>query len=64
MKRIKLMSLEFKFENFSIKKEKIIENMYSRLMHIQNKFDGLRDSLSNFKIVDKIIKVMMRRSKM
>jgi hypothetical protein len=35
--------------------------MYSRLMHILNEFDEVRESLSNSKIVGKIFMAMMRR---
>jgi hypothetical protein len=40
-----------------------IENMYSRLMHILNEFNEVRESLSNSKIVGKIFRAMMRRSR-
>jgi hypothetical protein len=35
--------------------------MYSRLIHILNKFDEFGESLSNSKIVGKIFRTMMRR---
>jgi hypothetical protein len=35
--------------------------MYSRLMHILNEFDEIRESLSNSQIVGKIFMAMMRR---
>jgi hypothetical protein len=35
--------------------------MYSRLMHILNEFDEIREFLSNSKIVGKIFRAMMRR---
>jgi gag-polypeptide of LTR copia-type len=38
----KLMGLESEFENFCIQEGESIENMYSRLMHILNKFDEVR----------------------
>jgi hypothetical protein len=60
MKRTKLMVLEFEFENFCILGESI-ENMYSKLIHILNEFDEVRESLSNSKIVGKIFRAMMRR---
>jgi hypothetical protein len=41
MKRTKLMVIESKFENFCIKKGELIENMYSRLMHIINEFNEI-----------------------
>jgi hypothetical protein len=37
--------------------------MYSRLMHILNEFNEVRESLSNSKIVGKIFRAMMRRSR-
>jgi mRNA-degrading endonuclease YafQ of YafQ-DinJ toxin-antitoxin module len=61
IKRIKLMGLESKFENFCIQEGESIENMYSRLMHILNEFDEVGESLSNSKIVGKIFRAMMRR---
>jgi gag-polypeptide of LTR copia-type len=61
MKRTKLMGLESEFENFCIQEGESIENMYSRLMHILNEFDEVGESLSNSKIVGKILRAMMRR---
>jgi gag-polypeptide of LTR copia-type len=61
VKRTKLMGLESEFENFCIQEGESIENMYSRLMHILNEFDEVRESLSNSKIVGKIFRAMMRR---
>jgi gag-polypeptide of LTR copia-type len=63
MKRTKLMGLESEFENFYIQKGESIENMYSRLMHILNEFDEVGEFLSNIKIVGKIFRAMMRRSR-
>jgi hypothetical protein len=57
----KLMGLESEFENFYIQEGESIENIYSRLMYILNEFDEVREYLSNFKIVGKIFRVMMRR---
>jgi hypothetical protein len=37
--------------------------MYSRLMHILKEFDEVGESLSNSKIVGKIFRAMMRRSR-
>jgi hypothetical protein len=42
-------------------RRRVNENMYSRLMYILNEFDEVREFLSNFKIVGKIFKAMMRR---
>jgi hypothetical protein len=61
MKRTKLMGLESEFENFCIQEGESIDNMYSRLMHILNEFDEVRESLSNSKIVGNIFRAMMRR---
>jgi transcriptional regulator NrdR family protein len=61
MKRTKLMGLESEFENFCIQEGELIENIYSRLMYILNKFDEVKESLSNSKIIDKIFRAMMRR---
>jgi hypothetical protein len=47
------MGLESEFEIFYIQEGESIENMYSRLMHILNKFDEVGESLS--KIVGKIL---------
>jgi hypothetical protein len=63
MKRTKLVGLEFKFEKICIQEGESIENMYSRLMHILNEFDEVGESLSNSKIVGKIFRSMMRRSR-
>jgi nicotinamide mononucleotide adenylyltransferase len=63
MKRTKLMGLESKFEKIYIQEGESIENMYSRLMHILNEFNEVRESLSNSKIVGKIFRAMMRRSR-
>jgi hypothetical protein len=35
--------------------------MYSRLMHILNEFDEVEEFLSNFKIIGKIFRILMRR---
>jgi hypothetical protein len=37
--------------------------MYNRLIHIQNKFRELEEILSNGKVIEKILCVMLRRSK-
>jgi hypothetical protein len=63
MKRTKLMGLESEFKNFYIQEGELIENMHSRLMHILNEFDEVGESLSNSKIVGKIFRAMMRRSR-
>jgi hypothetical protein len=61
MKRTKLMGLESNFENFCIQEGESIENMYSRLMYILNEFDEVGEFSSNFKIIGKIFRAMMRR---
>jgi hypothetical protein len=53
MKRTKLMGLKYEFINLSIKEEESIENIYTRLIDIQNEFDKLGEFLSNSKIIDK-----------
>jgi gag-polypeptide of LTR copia-type len=63
MKRTKLMDIESEFENFCIQEGESIENMYLRLMHILNEFDEVGESLSNSKIVSKIFRVMMSKSR-
>jgi hypothetical protein len=63
MKRTKLMGLKSEFKIFYIHEKESIKNMYSRLIHILNEFDEIRELLSNFKIVGKIFKIMMRRSR-
>jgi hypothetical protein len=63
MKRTKVMGLESEFENFCIQEGESIEDIYSRLMHILNEFDEVREFLSNSKIVGKIFRAMMRRSR-
>jgi hypothetical protein len=37
--------------------------MYNRLIHIQNKFRELGEILSNEKVIEKILCVMLKRSK-
>jgi gag-polypeptide of LTR copia-type len=63
MKRTNLIGLESEFKNFCVQKGESIENIYSRLMHILNKFDEVEESLSNSKIICKIFRAMMRRSR-
>jgi gag-polypeptide of LTR copia-type len=61
MKRTNLIGLESEFENFCVQKGESIENIYSILIHILNKFDEVGESLSNSKIICKIFRAMMRR---
>jgi gag-polypeptide of LTR copia-type len=63
IKRTKLISIESEFENFCIQEGESIDNMYSRLMHILNKFDEVGEFLYNSKVVAKIFRVMMRISR-
>jgi gag-polypeptide of LTR copia-type len=63
MKRTKLTGLESEFENFCIQEGESIENMYSRLMYILNEFDEVEEFLSNSKIVGKIFRAMIIRSR-
>jgi gag-polypeptide of LTR copia-type len=43
IKRTKIMGLETKFENFKMKDHKLIEEMYNRLLSIQNEFSDLSE---------------------
>jgi hypothetical protein len=63
IKRTKLIGIESEFENFCIQEGESIDNMYSRLMHILNKFDEVGEFLYNSKVVGKIFRVMMRISR-
>jgi gag-polypeptide of LTR copia-type len=40
---------------------KSIEEMYNRLLSIQNEFSDLDESLTNNKVISKILRVMLRR---
>jgi gag-polypeptide of LTR copia-type len=51
IKMTKNTGLETKFENFRLEEDEIIENMYNRLIHIQNKFSELGETLSNGKVI-------------
>jgi gag-polypeptide of LTR copia-type len=62
-KEPKLWGLETKFEIFKMKDHKSIEEMYNRLLSIQNEFSDLGESLINNKVIDKILKVMLRMSR-
>jgi gag-polypeptide of LTR copia-type len=59
--RTKIMGLETKFENFKMEDHESIEEMYNRLLSIQNEFSDLGESLTNNKVVDKILRVILRR---
>jgi gag-polypeptide of LTR copia-type len=49
------MDLETKFENFKIEDHESIEEMYNRLLSIQNEFSNLGEPLRNNKVVGKIL---------
>jgi gag-polypeptide of LTR copia-type len=57
IKMIKLTGLEIKFENFWIDDGETLEDIYTRLMHIQNKFIELGESLSNDKFARKMLRI-------
>ena len=61
IKRTKLTGLEIKFETFRLEDGETIEDMYNRLMRIQNEFIELGEPLSNDKIVGKLLRVMLRK---
>ena len=61
IKRTKINGLETKFENFRVEENKSIEDLYTRLMYIQNEFIDLGEPLSNNKIVGKLLRAVMRR---
>jgi hypothetical protein len=61
IKRTNLMNLESELKKNCIQEGELIENMYSQLIHVLNKFDEVREFLSNTKIVGKIFREMMRR---
>jgi hypothetical protein len=63
IKRTKLTGLEAKFETFKVEDGESIEDMYNRLMHIQNEFIELGEPLSNNKIVGKLLRIMLMRDK-
>ena len=61
IKRTKINGLETRFENFRVDDKESIEDIYTRLMIIQNEFSDLEELLSNNKIVGKLLRAMMRR---
>jgi gag-polypeptide of LTR copia-type len=56
-----LTGLETKFENFRIDDGETLEDMYIRLMHIQNEFIELGEPLSNDKLAEKLLRVLLRK---
>jgi hypothetical protein len=63
LKRLKLSKLKIKFENFRLKDDEIILNIYNRLKHIKNKFSELREILSNGKMIRKFLRVILRKQR-
>lgn len=61
IKRTKITGLETKLETFKVEDGESIEDMYNRLMLIQNEFIELGEPLSNDKIVGKLLRVMLRK---
>jgi hypothetical protein len=56
-----LTGLEIKFENFRIEDDETLEDMYTRLIHIQNKFIELGEPLSSDKLEGKSLRVLLRK---
>jgi endonuclease V-like protein UPF0215 family len=63
IKRTKIMDLKIKFKNFKMEDHESIEEIYNRLLSIQNEFLDLDESLTNNKVIGKILRVMLRRSR-
>jgi endonuclease III-like uncharacterized protein len=61
IKRTKIMDLEIKFENFKMEDHESIKEIYNRLLSIQNEFSDLDESLTNNKVIGKILSVMLQR---
>jgi hypothetical protein len=55
IKCTKIMRLKIKFENFIVEDNESIEEMYTRLMSIQNKFMDLGELIINNKIIENIL---------
>jgi hypothetical protein len=51
LKRSKLSNLRSKLKNFRLEDSETIDNIYTSLMHIQNKFNELGEILSNEKVI-------------
>jgi hypothetical protein len=60
---MKVTELETKFENFRLEDRETFENMYNRLIHIQNEFYEFGETLSNEKVVGKLLRVILRKSR-
>jgi gag-polypeptide of LTR copia-type len=54
------MDLEIKFKNFTMEDHESIEEIYNRLLSIQNKFSDLDEPLTNNKVIGKILRVILR----
>ena len=63
IKRTKLTGLETRFETFNIGDNESINDMYNRMLQIQNEFIELGEPISNNKVVGKILRVMLRKPK-
>jgi hypothetical protein len=63
IKQTKLTGLETRFKIFDIRDNESIDDMYNRMMQIQNEFVELREPISNNKVVGKILRVMLIRTK-
>ena len=61
IKRTKINGLETRCENFRVDDKESVEDIYTRLMIIQNEFSDLGEPLSNNKIVGKLLRAMMGR---
>jgi gag-polypeptide of LTR copia-type len=61
IKKTKIMGLGTKFENFKMEDHESIEEMHNKLISIQNEFSDLGESLTNNKVVGKILRVMLQR---
>jgi gag-polypeptide of LTR copia-type len=61
IKKTKITGFEIKFENFRLEDVETLENMYNKLIHIQNEFSELEETLSNGKIIEKLLRVMLMK---
>jgi gag-polypeptide of LTR copia-type len=59
-KELKLWVLKSNLKNFKMEDHESIEEMYNRLLSIQNEFSDLGEPLTNNKVVGKILRVMLR----
>jgi gag-polypeptide of LTR copia-type len=63
IKRIKIIGLKIKFENFKIEDHESIEKIYNKLLYIQNEFSDLDEPLTNNKVIGTMLRVMLRKSR-